>query len=52
MQKFVGGGLQLRSTDAVYSGVGRDKLNTVAMGSVHFNIGIILRNFDKYGVQV
>ena len=50
-QMFVGGGAQLRSTDLIYSGADRYNLRTQTMGKVHLQLGIILRNFDKYGVE-
>ena len=50
-QKFVGGGPQLRNTDVAYSTNNRFRLNTVAMGTIHLELGIILRNFDKFGVE-
>ncbi|XP_021474379.2 B9 domain-containing protein 2 isoform X1 [Oncorhynchus mykiss] len=50
-QIFVGGGPQLRSPDIIYSGADRYRLHTVAMGSVELELGIIMRHFDKYGVE-
>lgn len=50
-QYFVGGGPQLKNPDLIYSGADRYRLNTVAMGNVHMNIGVVLRNFDKYGIE-
>ncbi|KAK2152243.1 hypothetical protein LSH36_334g03044 [Paralvinella palmiformis] len=51
MQNFVGGGPQLKSADLIYSGADRFHLKTTAMGKVHMHLGVILRNFDKYGVE-
>ena len=51
MQYFVGGCPQLKSPDLIYNGADRYKLHTQAMGKVHLNLNIILRNFDKYGVE-
>lgn len=48
---FVGGGLVLRNSDIIFSGPDRYKLNTVAMGTIHMKLGIILRNFDKFGIE-
>ncbi|XP_063726579.1 B9 domain-containing protein 2-like [Symsagittifera roscoffensis] len=48
---FLGGASQLRKTDVVYTGADRYNLQTAAMGKVHFNLGIVLRNFDKFGVE-
>lgn len=50
-QCFVGGGPQLKNPDLIYSGADRYRLNTIAMGDVHMNLGVILRNFDKYGIE-
>lgn len=51
MQKFVGGGLQLRNTNLVLNSTDRYKLTTVAMGTVHLTLGLIMRNFDKFGIE-
>ncbi|XP_065204869.1 B9 domain-containing protein 2 [Planococcus citri] len=48
---FLGGGVQLRSLDLIYSGNDRYRLQTEAMGTVHLELGVILRNFAKYGVE-
>ena len=48
---FLGGSAQLRKTDVVYTGADRYNLQTVAMGKVHLKLGVILRNFDKFGVE-
>lgn len=37
--------------DVVYTGLDRYKLQTEAMGIVHIELGLILRNFEKYGVE-
>ena len=50
-QQFLGGAAELRNPDVVYSGSQRYKLTTVATGKVHLQLGIILRNFDKYGIE-
>ncbi|XP_013400038.1 B9 domain-containing protein 2 [Lingula anatina] len=50
-QFFLGGGPQLRDPDFVYNGNNRFTLSTVAMGKVHLHLGIILRNFDKFGIE-
>eukprot|EP01137_Pigoraptor_chileana_P016609 Opistho-2@73624 len=48
---FLGGGLQLKSPDLVYNGADRYRLRTVAMGNVHLQLSVILRNFEKFGVE-
>ena len=50
-QQFVGGSAQLRHPEMTSSGVDRYRLNTVSMGTVHLSLGLILRNFDKYGIE-
>ena len=50
MQRFIGGGLQAPSIDSLqHSGV---KVSTVAMGNLYADIMLIMRNFDKFGVDV
>lgn len=48
---FVGGGPQLLHGDAIYSGADRYRLHTAAGGSVHLELGLLLRHFDRYGVE-
>ena len=50
-QSFLGGGPQLKNPDLIYSGADRYKLHTVAMGTIHLQLGVILRHFDKYGIE-
>ncbi|XP_067831145.1 B9 domain-containing protein 2 [Heptranchias perlo] len=50
-QMFVGGGPQLKHSDLIYTGADRYRLHTVAMGKVHLQLSVILRNFDRYGVE-
>ena len=50
-QAFVGGGAELKRPELVYAGADRYHLRTAAMGSVHLELGVILRNFDKYGIE-
>ena len=50
-QMFIGGGAQLRNPDMIYSGADRYHLRTLTMGKVHIELGVILRNFDRYGVE-
>ncbi|XP_069677121.1 B9 domain-containing protein 2-like isoform X1 [Periplaneta americana] len=51
VQYFLGGGPQLKNPDLVYSGNDRYRLQTETMGTVHLELGVILRNFDKYGIE-
>lgn len=48
----MGGGPQLKIPDLIYSGSDRYRLQTIAMGVVHIEVGIILRNFKKYGIEI
>lgn len=50
-QMFVGGGPQLRSPDLIYSGADRYRLHTEAMGTVELELCIILRHFERYGIE-
>jgi len=50
-QQLLGGSAQLRHPDTASSGVDRYRLNTVSMGTVYLRIGLILRNFEKYGIE-
>lgn len=50
-QYFLGGGIQLKYPDLLYSSVERYKLRTETMGIVTFEFGVILRNFEKFGVE-
>ncbi|XP_021916275.1 B9 domain-containing protein 2-like isoform X3 [Zootermopsis nevadensis] len=51
VQYFLGGGPQLKNPDLIYSGNDRYRLQTETMGVVHLELGVVLRNFDKYGVE-
>jgi len=48
---FLGGGPVLKNPDLIYSGADRYHLRTQAMGTVHLQLGVILRHFDKYGIE-
>lgn len=50
-QYFLGGGLQLKYPDLLYSSIERYKLRTETMGIVHFEFNVVLRNFDKFGIE-
>jgi hypothetical protein len=47
---FVGGGPQVLSLDVVHTASERSYLRTQAMGTVVLELGIISRNFEKFGV--
>lgn len=48
---FVGGSLQLRSPDLAHMSSELYRLKTESMGKVKIRINVILRNFEKYGVE-
>ncbi|KAG7321133.1 hypothetical protein KOW79_015548 [Hemibagrus wyckioides] len=50
-ETFVGGGFQLRSPDLIYSGADRYRLHTEAMGTVELELCVILRHFERYGIE-
>lgn len=50
MQRFVGGGLQLRSLSVLEDPAERSKLHTVAMGVVTLRLSLITRHFDRFGI--
>ncbi|KAJ3187747.1 B9 domain-containing protein 2 [Gaertneriomyces sp. JEL0708] len=42
----------LKNTDMIHEPTDRFRLTTCSMGKVHLEIGIILRNFEGYGVAM
>jgi len=50
-QAFLGGGPQLKNPDMIYSGADRYHLRTQTMGKVHLQLGVIMRHFDRYGIE-
>ena len=48
----MGGGPELAKESLIYSSTDRHRLRTVASGTVHLNIGVITRNFEKFGVEL
>jgi B9 domain-containing protein 2 len=49
---FLGATPQLKNLDMVSNPTDRFRLVTCAMGKVHLEIGIVIRNFDKSGVEL
>ena len=53
MRQFIGGGVEL--TDAERSlqagGTDRFRLKTVATGMVHLELGLVFRDFKKFGIE-
>lgn len=50
-QFFIGGSHQLRNPDLYVSSTDRYRLTTTAMGKVRLRLGVVLRNFSKFGVE-
>ncbi|KAL5456917.1 hypothetical protein EMCRGX_G034144 [Ephydatia muelleri] len=49
---FLGGNPELRSEKTIHTSGDRQRLRTEATGTVLINVGVLLRNFEKYGVEV
>lgn len=49
---FLGGGPHLKEDSLVYNVTDRQRLRTISAGTVHLRLGVILRNFEKHGVEV
>ncbi|KAI8848595.1 B9 domain-containing protein 2-like protein [Chytridium lagenaria] len=47
---FLGATPQLKNLDIIHNPADRFRLQTVSMGKIHMEIGIIVRNFEGYGV--
>ena len=50
-QHFLGGGHTLRNTDLVTSPGERYRLTTRATGTLTAHAHIVLRNFDRFGIE-
>lgn len=48
---FVGGGLQLKNPELAIANSETYRLKTASMGKIHLRLNVILRNFEKYGVE-
>lgn len=42
----------LNDESVIHSSKDRQRLRTEAMGTVYIELGIMLRNFEKFGVEV
>ena len=42
----------LKDDTLIHSSRDRKKLRTEAMGTVYMKLGVMLRNFEKYGVEI
>ena len=49
---FLGGNCVLKDDTLIHSSKDRQRLHTEAMGTVYIKLGVLLRNFEKYGVEV
>ncbi|KAJ3295002.1 B9 domain-containing protein 2 [Borealophlyctis nickersoniae] len=49
---FLGATPQLRNLDIIHTPTDRFRLTTEAMGKVHLEVGVVVRNFEKYGVAL
>ncbi|NWU99738.1 B9D2 protein, partial [Upupa epops] len=50
-QRFVGGGPQLCAPELAAGASDRFRLWTESSGTVHLQLGVLLRNFGCYGVE-
>ena len=41
----------MRNPDLLGSAADRHRLTTASAGKVHLQVGVIVRNFDKFGVE-
>ncbi|GAB1611134.1 B9 domain-containing protein 2-like [Argonauta hians] len=50
-QYFIGGSSLLRRSDLVFSSTDRYRLHTISRGIVTLQLGVILRGFEKFGIE-
>ncbi|EDQ92386.1 uncharacterized protein MONBRDRAFT_17074 [Monosiga brevicollis MX1] len=50
--RLVGGGYQLGKTDIVHTQADRFKLKTETMGCVQIRVSLLMRHFQKYGIEM
>ncbi|KAF1759629.1 hypothetical protein GCK72_016096 [Caenorhabditis remanei] len=50
MHKLVGGGLQLTSLSALEDPSIREKIVSVSAGTVRFELNVVTKNFQRYGI--
>ena len=50
-QHFLGGGHQLKNTELIFSSHERYRLTTLATGKDSAQFHIVLRNFDRFGIE-
>ncbi|KAJ3073505.1 B9 domain-containing protein 2 [Podochytrium sp. JEL0797] len=49
---FLGATPQLKSLDLIHNPSDRFRLQTIAMGKVHLQLSVIVKGFEKHGVQL
>ncbi len=49
---FLGGSPILRDESLIHNSKDRQRIRTEAMGTVYIQLGVVLRNFEKFGVEV
>ncbi|KAJ3321936.1 B9 domain-containing protein 2 [Blyttiomyces sp. JEL0837] len=49
---FLGATPQLRNLELVHNPSDRFRLQTIAMGKVHLEVSVLVRNFENYGVSL
>ncbi|CAB3409858.1 unnamed protein product [Caenorhabditis bovis] len=50
MQKYIGGGMQLANLSILEDPTERAKIATVSTGTVYFELNVITKNFQRYGI--
>lgn len=51
MRYFIGGGVELGDAEKILSGPDRFRLKTVSTGKVQLEIGLVFRDFRKFGIE-
>lgn len=51
MRHFIGGGVELADAHNLHSDAERHRLRTVPTGVVHLQLGLIFRDFKKFGIE-
>jgi B9 domain-containing protein 2 len=51
VRHFIGGGVELNESELASTSSERYRLKTIPSGSVTVELGIVLKNFETFGVQ-
>ncbi len=51
MRHFIGGGVELADAERIQNGADRSRLRTEATGRVYLEIGLVFRDFKKFGIE-